>query len=87
MSFPLGASSFVHTLFWVAIGVLLVLAFLRVRSTLAKLRRRSELDDGDVRRIVETGSLVREEELDLDEIEEEERRFWESESWDQAEEW
>ncbi len=39
-------------------------------------------------RIVETGQLVvdEEESLDLDDIDEEEDRFW-SESWDEPEEW
>jgi len=62
---------------------------LRLRSRL--LRRRSvempAVDDAAVRRILEEGVLEVEVEapLDLDEIEEEERRFW-SERWDEPEE-
>jgi len=46
-----------------------------------------EVDDAAIRRIERTGTLVtpEEEPLDLDEIEEEERRFWEDEDWNPAE--
>jgi len=46
-----------------------------------------EVDDDAIRRIERTGSLVTPEEdpLDLEEIEAEERRFWEDEDWNPAE--
>jgi hypothetical protein len=46
-----------------------------------------EVDDAAIRRIERTGSLTtpEEEPLDLEEIEEEERRFWEDEDWNPAE--
>jgi hypothetical protein len=63
---------------------------LRLRARL--LRRRSGsmggVDDEALRRILEEGVFQGEVEppLDLDEIEDEERRFW-SEHWDEPEEW
>jgi hypothetical protein len=49
---------------------------------------RPSLDDEAIDTIVATGRLVvdEEESLDLDDIDEEEDRFW-SESWDEPEEW
>lgn len=46
------------------------------------------LDDAAVRSIIERGIIVTDEDepLDLDQIDEEERRFW-SEKWDEPEEW
>lgn len=46
-----------------------------------------EVDDAAIRRIERTGTLVtpEEEPLDLEEIEAEERRFWEDEDWNPAE--
>jgi len=46
------------------------------------------VDDAAVRAILETGVLVTDEDepLDLESIDEEERRFW-SEKWDEPEEW
>ena len=85
----LPATGFWMALFW-AVAVLLVVAgFLRVRSRLPGRREPDALTDADVRAIEERGVIERDgdEPLDLDRIEEEERRFWESESWDEAEEW
>jgi len=82
--------SFWAVLFWVVVGALLTVSFIRVRSTFWEARRKRGLDDDDIQRILETGVLVRdddEEPLDLREIEEQERRFWEEERWDEAEEW
>lgn len=82
--------SFWAVLFWIVVGALLTVSFIRVRSTLWEVRRKQGLDDDDIRRILETGVLHRdddEEPLDLREIEEQERRFWEEERWDEAEEW
>ena len=46
------------------------------------------VDDRAIRAILEEGVLTTEDDppLDLDEIDEEERRFW-SESWDEPDEW
>lgn len=75
--------------FWAGLGILLLVAGMRMRR---ESRRRyeqqgPEVDDEAMRRIVEDGVLVTEEDepLDLDEIQREERRFWE-ETWDEAEE-
>lgn len=80
----------VWILFWFGLGLLLVAAGVRLR---ARLRRHSEargptVDDEALRRIVEEGRLVTDEDepLDLGEIREEERRFWEDERWDEADE-
>ena len=46
------------------------------------------VDDDDVDQILRTGVLITHEDqpLDLEEIDDEERKFW-SEPWDQPEEW
>lgn len=64
-----------------AVGAVLVaFAALRVRTDLR--RRTSEsLSDGDIRRIEASGTVERDEPLDLDEIADEEERFW-GETWD-----
>ena len=63
---------------------------LRIRARLLQHRGSSTpvVDDEAVRRILQEGVLESsvEEPLDMDEIEEEERRFW-SERWDEPEEW
>ena len=77
-------------LIWIAFGVLAVAGGVAVRRRLgASLGgAKSSLDNDAIRRIVETGSLSVDEEppLDLEEIEEEEDRFW-SEKWDEPEQW
>ncbi len=45
------------------------------------------LTDEAIRQIETHGRLARDEPLDLQEIDEEERRFWEEEEWDESEEW
>ena len=46
------------------------------------------LDDDMIRHIEQQGWVRFEDEaLDLDEIDREERAFWEEERWDQSEEW
>lgn len=79
-------------LFWVFGGVLVVAAGLRLRKRLAKGSGPTVgplIDDEAVGRIVEEGVLEDDDEepLDHDEIGDEERRFWEEEEWDDAEEW
>jgi hypothetical protein len=63
---------------------------LRLRARLVRPGGRSTpvVDDAAVRRILEEGVLECDAEppLDMDEIEDEERRFW-SEHWDEPEEW
>ena len=76
-------------LFWLFVVVLVIVGFAQVRARLNERLGDRGLDDQDIRTILETGRLDRSdaEPLDMDHIEEEERRFWESEGWDQAEEW
>ena len=78
-------------LFWVICGLLVMAAWRRIRSLRSPRGRRPDatIDDEAVETIVNDGVLVVEEDepLDLDEIEDEERRFWEEEDWDQAEEY
>ena len=77
-------------LIWFAFGALAVLGGLAVRRKARAARRsgRTSLDDEAIRRIMTTGSLRVDEDppLDMDEIAEEEERFW-SEPWDEPEEW
>lgn len=77
-------------LIWFAFGALAVLGGLAVRRKARAARRsgRTALDDEAIRRIMTTGSLRVEDDppLDMEEIEEEEERFW-SEPWDEPEEW
>jgi hypothetical protein len=47
----------------------------------------SALTDDMVRQIEENGSIDVDEPLDLEQIQEEESRFWEEQPWDEAEEW
>ena len=68
---------------------LVVVGVLRRRRVQEEIRSADPvIDDDDVERILASGVLVKEDAppLDLDEIAEEEERFWESESWDGAEE-
>ncbi len=53
----------------------------------ARGERRSGLTDAAIRNIELHGRLERDEPLDLQSIDEEERRFWEEEEWDESEEW
>lgn len=69
------------------IGVVLVLGWLRVRRHVPRGGGIPRVDDDALRRILEEGRLEGEEPLDLDRVREEERRFWEEERWDDAEEW
>ena len=51
-------------------------------------RSRNAVTDDDIRQILIDGVVWVDDEgpLDMDEIEEEERRFWKDEDWDSAEE-
>ena len=74
---------------WLGGAALALLAAARIRARLrAHVDKRPVLCDEDVRRIVETGVFVSDEDppLDLERVWEEERRFWEEE-WDEAQEW
>jgi hypothetical protein len=74
---------------WFGGMTLALLAGIRLRARLrAHVDRRPVLSDDDVRRIVETGLFVSDEDppLDLDRVQEEERRFWEEAEWDEAQE-
>jgi hypothetical protein len=79
-------------LVWIgAVGLVLV-AWVRLRARFrAQVDKKPLVDDDAVRRILDTGVLVSEEDepLDLRQVQEEERRFWrelEGELWDEAEE-
>jgi hypothetical protein len=76
--------------FWAGLTGLMIAAGLSLR---ARLGMRSEappptVDDDAVQRILSTGVIVTDEDepLDLDEIEQEEKRFW-SERWEEPDEW
>jgi hypothetical protein len=72
-----------------AVGLALVAA-VRFRMRLrAHVDKRPVLEDDDVRDIIAYGFFVSDEDepLDLDQVHEEERRFWEEAEWDEAEEW
>jgi hypothetical protein len=72
----------------VLLGLLAVAAGLMYRSRLTRVIRSGEpvLTDDMIRQIEDRGRVDVEEPLDLDEIEEEEARFWE-EPWDEPDEW
>lgn len=82
------------TLVFAVLAVLVALAGLRRRREVsAETRRRggTDVDDEAMRRIQEEGRMGsafedEDEPLDLDEIDREERRFWEESSWDEPEE-
>lgn len=77
-------------LIWGALGLLAVVGGAVVRRKLGASLEDAEpaVDDDAVRRILETGTLTLDQEppLDMEEIEEEEERFW-SETWDEPEDW
>lgn len=68
---------------------LVILAWRKRRQTLRDRVQSPplELDDRAVKRILDEGRLQTPEDapLDLEEIEDEERRFWQEEGWDEAE--
>ncbi len=53
----------------------------------ARAERRRGLTDAAIREIELHGRLERDDPLDLPQVEEEERRFWDEEEWDESEEW
>lgn len=71
-----------------ALGAIIVWAWLRRRRSLHDQIHGPGLDDEAVERIIHQGTLEVEvpEPLDLDEIARAENEFWESEGWDPAEE-
>ena len=73
-----------------ALGAVIVLAWIRRRRSLRERIQEasSRVDDRAVEEIIRRGVLEMEgdEPLDLDEIAEAERAFWETEEWDRAEE-
>lgn len=70
-----------------AVIVLVVVGWWRVRQRVPTSRAVPQVDDEALRRIIEDGSLPHEEPLDLERAAEEERRFWNEERWDEADEW
>lgn len=71
-----------------ALGAVIVWAYLLRRRHLRERIDSDGLDDSAVERIIREGRLEVEEAgpLDLDEIARAEEEFWDSESWDPAEE-
>ncbi|MBW3534658.1 MAG: hypothetical protein KY453_05485 [Gemmatimonadetes bacterium] len=77
------------TLVWGGLAVLVVVAAVRLRRRLGPPADAApRLDDDAIRRIEAEGRFLSQEDepLDLNEIAEEERRFWDEEEWDSAEE-
>jgi hypothetical protein len=74
--------------FGVLIGILALTGGLLYRSRLVRATGSSEpvLSDDMVRQIEHSGWIEVDEPLDLQEIQEEEARFWE-EPWDEPDEW
>ena len=76
-------------LVWVGLALLVVAAAVRLRRRLGGRERGApRLDDEAIRQIETAGRLAFDEEepLDIEAIEEEERRFWAEEEWDSADE-
>lgn len=79
-----------YALFWVIFGVGLAILAMAAGVSLGVRRRESfgvrtpVVDDDLIRTIIEKGEIHVEEDapLDLDEVDDEEERFW-SESWDE----
>lgn len=69
-----------------SLGLLTLAVGFVVRSRIRNRTQGRELTDDDVARILHTGTLEREEPLDLDQVNQAEERFW-SETWDEAEEY
>lgn len=74
--------------FGILLGVLALAAGLIFRSRVARVIGRSDrvMTDDMIREIMESGRIEVDEPLDLDQIQEEEARFWE-EPWDEPDEW
>jgi hypothetical protein len=72
----------------VLLGILALAGGLIYRSRLTRVTGSSEpvLTDDMLRQIEQSGWIELDEPLDLDDIQEEEARFWE-ESWEEPEEW
>jgi hypothetical protein len=72
----------------VILGLLALAAGLLYRSRLLRVtgRRTPALTDDLVREIEERGRIELDEPLDIDQIQQEEARFWE-ETWDEPDEW
>lgn len=64
------------------LAALAALVFLRRRHVRRRQRRRGRVGDAEIRAILERGRVEVEEPLDLEEIREEEKRFWEEERWE-----
>jgi hypothetical protein len=72
----------------VLLGVLALAAGFMYRSRLTRVIRSGDpvLSDDMIRQIEERGRIEVDDPLDLEQIEEEEARFWE-EQWDEPDEW
>lgn len=68
--------------FWLLLALLVLIAGLVHRRRVTRFERR--ITDDMLRQIENRGRVEMDEPLDLDDIQEEERRFWE-ETWDEPE--
>lgn len=75
--------------FGLILGVLALIGGLLYRGRLTRVVRSTDpvLTDDLVREIEATGRLDVDEPLDLEQIQEEEARFWEQHPWEDSEEW
>ena len=82
--------NFLGLFFWTTLTILVMAAALRMYMRRKELFASNVpvLDDNAIDTILEIGELSTDEDepLDLEEIDEEEERFW-TESWDEPEEW
>ena len=75
--------TFLVSLFWSILAVLVLLAALRLRARLRRpLGSAALLDDAAIREIESTGRVEVDDELDPAVIEDEERRFLEEGGWE-----
>ncbi len=75
-------------MFALVLGLLVALAALAYLRRRATMRKHTHVVTDDVVRQIEThGRVEVDEPLDLQEIEAEERRFWDEETWDESEEY
>lgn len=76
-----------NTLFWIAVAALAIIGGLRVWRRVRRARQPEvrPLTDEEIRQLERGGSIEIEPPTDMDEVAEEERRFWEQ-SWDEPDE-
>ena len=83
---PIRLADSASLIFYVSGLLAAVAAFAYLRRRWAA-RPKARVTDDVVRQIEKRGRVEVDEPLDMEEIEAEERRFWEEETWDESEEW